>query len=68
MNKDIIEGNREQVKGAVKKQWGKLNDNHLEETVGDRQKLAGRIQERFGISREEAHILVSDWEDQQKKF
>ena len=32
MNKNTIEGKWEQVKGAVKKQWGKLTDNHLEET------------------------------------
>jgi uncharacterized protein YjbJ (UPF0337 family) len=68
MNKDIIEGNWEQVKGTVKKQWGKLTDNHLEEIEGNRQKLAGRLQELYGISREEAEKKVGEWEDQQKKL
>jgi uncharacterized protein YjbJ (UPF0337 family) len=54
MNKDIIEGNWEQVKGTVKKQWGKLTNDHLDEIEGNRQKLAGRIQELYGISSEEA--------------
>jgi uncharacterized protein YjbJ (UPF0337 family) len=67
MNKDIIEGNWEQVKGTVKKQWGKLTNDHLDEIEGNRQKLAGRIQELYGISSEEAQKKVNDWEGQQKK-
>jgi len=67
MNKDIIEGNWEQLKGSLKKQWGKLTDNHLDEIEGDRQKLAGRIQELYGISRDEAQKKVDDWESKQKK-
>ena len=67
MNTDIIEGNWEQLKGSLKKQWGKLTDNHLDEIEGDRQKLAGRIQELYGISRDEAQKKVDDWESKQKK-
>ena len=67
MNKDIIEGNWEQLKGSLKKQWGKLTDNHLDEIEGNRQKLAGRIQELYGISRDEAQKKVDDWESKQKK-
>jgi uncharacterized protein YjbJ (UPF0337 family) len=67
MNKDIIEGNWEQLKGSVKKQWGKLTDDHLDEIKGDKQKLAGRIQELYGIKREEAQKKVDEWEAQQKK-
>lgn len=66
MNKDIIEGNWEQLKGSIKKQWGKLTDDHLDEIKGDKQKLAGRIQELYGIKREEAQKKVDDWEGQQK--
>ena len=67
MNKDIIEGNWEQLKGSIKKQWGKLTDDHLDEIKGDKQKLAGRIQELYGIKREEAQKKIDDWEDQLKK-
>ena len=67
MNKDIIEGNWEQLKGSIKKQWGKLTDDHLDEIKGDKQKLAGRIQELYGIKREEAQKKVDDWEALQKK-
>lgn len=68
MNQDIIEGNWEQIKGGVKKQWGKLTDNHLDEIEGNRQKLAGRIQELYGISRDEAEKKVTEWEGQQKRL
>ena len=67
MNKDIIEGNWEQLKGSIKKQWGKLTDDHMDEIKGDKQKLAGRIQELYGIKREEAQKKVDDWEALQKK-
>ena len=67
MNKDIIEGNWEQLKGSVKKQWGKLTDDHLDEIKGDKQMLAGRIQELYGIKREEAQEKIDAWEAQQKK-
>ena len=68
MNKDIIEGKWEQVKGAIKKQWGKLTDNHLEEIEGNRQKMAGRIQELYRIRREEAQGKVNDRENKQKNM
>jgi uncharacterized protein YjbJ (UPF0337 family) len=68
MNKDIIEGKWEQVKGAVKKQWGKLTDNHLQEIEGNRQKIARRIQELYRIRREEAQRKVNDREDKQKNM
>jgi uncharacterized protein YjbJ (UPF0337 family) len=67
MNKDIIVGNWEQLKGSIKKQWGKLTDDQLDEIKGDKQMLAGRIQELYGIKREEAQEKIADWEAQQKK-
>ena len=39
----------------------------MDEIKGDKQKLAGRIQELYGIKREEAQKKVDDWEEQQKK-
>lgn len=62
MNKDTIEGNWKQFKGKVKEQWGKLTDDDLDVVAGKRDQLLGRIQERHGISRDEAERQVSDWE------
>ena len=63
MNKDTVEGNWKQLKGKVKEQWGKLTDDDFDVIAGKRDQLVGRIQERHGISRDEAEKQVKDWED-----
>ena len=62
MNWDQIKGNWKQLKGQAKQQWGKLTDDDLTRAEGDRDILIGRVQERYGIAREEAERGVSDWE------
>ncbi|MGJ7580027.1 CsbD family protein [Variovorax sp. RHLX14] len=62
MNKDTIEGNWKQLKGKVVEQWGKLTDDDFDVINGKREQLLGRIQERHGISRDEAETQVADWE------
>lgn len=62
MNWDVIEGNWKQVKGSIKRQWGKLTDDHLDVIAGNRDKLAGKIQESYGIGKDEAERQLKDWE------
>lgn len=62
MNKDTVEGNWKQLKGKIKEQWGKLTDDDFDVIAGKRDQLLGRIQERHGISRDEAEKQVKDWE------
>lgn len=62
MNTDIIQGKWEQVKGEVNLQWGKLTDNVLTEINGSRTKLLGKIQESYGIARDEAEAQIAKWE------
>jgi len=66
MNWDIIEGNWKQFKGKVKARWGKLTDDHLDEIAGKRDELAGRIQEAYGVSKDEAEEQIKRFEDQTK--
>jgi uncharacterized protein YjbJ (UPF0337 family) len=54
MNWDRIEGNWKQFTGKVRQQWGKLTDDDLDRIAGHREELAGRIQEVYGVSKEEA--------------
>ena len=63
MNKDTVEGNWLQFKGKVKEQWGKLTDDDLDVIAGKRDQLLGRIQERHGITREEAEAQVTQWQE-----
>jgi len=61
MNWDQVQGKWKQMKGSVKQQWGKLTDNDLEVIDGQKDKLVGRLQERYGITKEEASRQIQDW-------
>jgi uncharacterized protein YjbJ (UPF0337 family) len=67
MNWDRIEGNWKQFKGSAKQQWGKLTDDQLDVIAGKRDSLAGRIQESYGISKDEAEKQLAEWQDQMKE-
>ncbi len=62
MNKDIFEGNWKQFKGKAKKNWGKLTDDDLDIIEGNSDILAGKIQERYGVTKEEAEKQVKDYD------
>jgi uncharacterized protein YjbJ (UPF0337 family) len=62
MNWDRIEGNWKQVKGNVLQQWGKLTEDQLDVIAGKRDVLLGRIQEAYGISKDEGEKQLEDWE------
>lgn len=61
MNWDIVEGNWKQIRGAVKEQWGKLTDDDLDQAAGVRDKLAGKLQERYGWAKNDAERKVDDY-------
>jgi uncharacterized protein YjbJ (UPF0337 family) len=67
MNKDQIIGNWKQVKGSVQKQWGKLTNDVIDQIEGDRTKLAGKIQESYGVAKEEAETQIKKWEEECSK-
>lgn len=54
MNHDIIAGDWEQLKGKIKATWGKITDNDLTVMKGKAQEVIGKIQERYGYSKERA--------------
>ena len=61
MNWDRIEGNWKQVTGKVKEQWGKLTDDDIDVIGGKRDQLVGKIQESYGIGKDEAEKQVDAW-------
>src|SRR5688572_3125426 len=67
MNWDRIEGNWKQFKGSAKQQWGKLTDDQLDVIAGKRDSLAGKIQESYGISKDDAEKQLAEWQDQIKE-
>ncbi|MFA5630665.1 MAG: CsbD family protein [Porticoccaceae bacterium] len=62
MNTDIIAGKWAQVKGKAKAKWGKLTDDDFDVIEGNSEYLAGRIQEKYGIAKDEAERQVKDFE------
>ena len=59
MNSDTIEGKWKQIKGEAKVQWGKLTNDELDVIDGHKDKLVGKIQERYGKSKDEAEAEVN---------
>ena len=62
MNWDRIEGNWKQFAGKAKESWGKLTDDDFAVINGKREQLVGKIQNRYGIAKDEADKQVRDWE------
>lgn len=61
MNWDRIEGEWKQIKGSVKEQWGKLTDDDLDVAAGKRDQLVGKVQNRYGIAKDEAEKQIDEW-------
>ncbi len=66
MNWDIIEGKWERLKGHARIQWGKLTDDEMDEVAGNKTKLIGKIQEKYGYTKERANEVVEKWQDSLK--
>jgi uncharacterized protein YjbJ (UPF0337 family) len=58
MNADVLKGKWKQVRGEAKKWWGELTDDELDQIDGEREKLVGKVQERYGRTKEEAEAEV----------
>ncbi len=54
MNWDQVEGNWKQFTGKVKEKWGDLTDDDITQINGKRDQLEGKLQERYGYSKERA--------------
>jgi uncharacterized protein YjbJ (UPF0337 family) len=66
MNKDTIAGDIKIFSGQVKKQWAMLTDDDLKYVEGKLDLLAGQIQKRYGIAKEEASKQVQEWANKTK--
>jgi uncharacterized protein YjbJ (UPF0337 family) len=62
MNEDKIKGQWKQLTGKLKAKWGKLTDDDLTIADGNAEYLAGKLQERYGIAREEAERQIKDFD------
>jgi uncharacterized protein YjbJ (UPF0337 family) len=58
---DRIQGNWKQLSGGVRHEWGKLTHNDVEEIKGNVEMLAGKIEERYGVTKAEARRQIERW-------
>jgi len=63
MNNERIKGNWNQFKGKIKEKWGRLTDDDLDVAEGQRDQLIGKIQERYGIAKEEVQRQFAELEE-----
>jgi uncharacterized protein YjbJ (UPF0337 family) len=61
MNRDIVAGKWQQVKGQIKEQWGKLTDDDLQKVEGRFDRMVGVLRERYGYAREEAERQLNEY-------
>jgi len=66
MNESILKGKWKQIKGNVKKQWGELTDDDLDVVEGNAEILSGKIQEKYGKTKEMADDEIREFEKSQK--
>jgi uncharacterized protein YjbJ (UPF0337 family) len=61
MNKDIFGGKWKQLRGSIKQKWGELTDDELDQIEGRRDKLAGKLQEKYGYTKQEAEREIDNF-------
>ena len=57
-----MQGNWKQLQGKIRERWGKLTDDDLTVINGRRDQFLGRVQERYGIARDEAEKQLGEFE------
>jgi len=62
MNEDTFKGQWMQLKGKVREQWGKLTDDDVDQIQGRSEQLIGKLQNRYGIARDEAQRQFDAWD------
>ena len=68
MDWDEIERNWSELKGEVKRQWSKMNDEDVELVKGKYAELLGLLQERYGHAKEQAEREINDWARRLKAY
>lgn len=64
MDKDRVLGKWHQLKGKVKEEWNELTSDEIEASEGRAEYLAGKIQERYGISKDKARARLHELESE----
>lgn len=63
MDRNVSEGKWKQMRGKIKEKWGDFTDDDLDRIQGRKENLIGRLQERYGKSRQDAEKAASEFFD-----
>lgn len=61
MNQDQFEGKWKQMKGAFREKWGKFTNDDLEQLAGNKDKIVGALQAKYGLSKEQSQKDFDEW-------
>jgi uncharacterized protein YjbJ (UPF0337 family) len=61
MTQDTLKDEWAELRGRVRKRWGKLTDDDIDQIGGDREALVGKLQERYGRTREQVERWFGEW-------
>lgn len=67
MNEDILKGKWHAIQGDVKKKWGQLTNDDLTVISGEREKLLGILQTKYGYAKDKAEKEYEEFLDSHKK-
>ncbi len=62
----MLKGKWKQLKGSVKERWGKMTEDEINQIEGSTEKLIGKVQERYVITREKAEEQVNEFLEENK--
>jgi uncharacterized protein YjbJ (UPF0337 family) len=68
VNRDRLEGKWKQFSGSVREQWGRLTDDRLSVVAGKYDQAAGKIQERYGIYKEEGKLQLKEFLNRNREW
>jgi uncharacterized protein YjbJ (UPF0337 family) len=63
MNRDVLEGKWKQLRGTIRERWGELTNDDLDQIAGNRDRLAGLLQEKYGYTQMEAERQIEEFLD-----
>ena len=61
MNADILKGKWNQLRGEIRSRWGKITDDDVNQIQGETEKMIGKLQERYGYSRQQAERELNEF-------
>ncbi|MBN1460941.1 MAG: CsbD family protein [Armatimonadetes bacterium] len=61
MDRNIIDGKWKELKGYAREEWSKLTRDELGEVGGKKDRLEGKLQQKYGRASDEADRRAGEW-------